>query len=92
MDEGCRVLRRHFACGVHSLMGTNPIPISLLVPLFQQPGPSASLQLQLAGPGHEPSWLRSWLLERANTISFSWARPQLITVECERYPQLIRIL
>lgn len=60
----------HFAGGVYSLNEDKPHShIAAGAPLSKSLYLAASLQLQLAGPGHEPSWLRSWLLARASTNS-----------------------
>lgn len=70
MDEGCRAPTRHFAGGVHSLNEDKPHShIAAGSPLSNSLNLAASLQLQLAGPGHELSWLRSRLLARASTNS-----------------------
>lgn len=70
MEEGCRAPTRHFPGGVHSLNEDKPHShIAAGAPLPNSLNLAASLQLQLAGPGHEPSWLRSWLLARASTNS-----------------------
>lgn len=70
MDEGCREPTRHFAGGVRSLSEDKlHSHIAVGSPLSNSLNLAASQQLQLEGPGHEPSWLRSWLLARASTNS-----------------------